>query len=92
MADETPASERTEKPSPKKLREAREKGQVPRSRDLSVAAASLAHLSQLFILELENERANWWIGGGLRAVAITCAIGSFLCFCVGFSKAGSIFS
>ena len=42
MADETPASERTEKPSPKKLREAREKGQVPRSRDLSVAAASLA--------------------------------------------------
>lgn len=42
MADETPASERTEKPSPKKLRDARERGQVPRSRDLSVAAASLA--------------------------------------------------
>lgn len=39
---ETPASERTEKPSAKKLREAREKGQVPRSRELSVAAASLA--------------------------------------------------
>lgn len=39
---ETPTSERTEKPSPKRLREAREKGQVPRSRDLSVAAASLA--------------------------------------------------
>ncbi|MGE3508773.1 MAG: flagellar biosynthesis protein FlhB [Vicinamibacterales bacterium] len=38
---ETPTSERTEKPSPKKLRDAREKGQVPRSRDLSVAAASL---------------------------------------------------
>ncbi len=42
MADETPASERTEKPSPKKLKDARDRGQVPRSRDLSVAAASLA--------------------------------------------------
>lgn len=41
MAD-TPTSERTERPSPKKLREARERGQVPRSRDLSIAAASLA--------------------------------------------------
>ncbi len=39
---ETQASERTEKPSAKKLRDAREKGQVPRSRELSVAAASLA--------------------------------------------------
>lgn len=39
---ETSTSERTERPSPKKLREARERGQVPRSRDLSIAAASLA--------------------------------------------------
>lgn len=39
---ETPLSERTEKPSPKRLRDARERGQVPRSRELSVAAASLA--------------------------------------------------
>ncbi|MGE3176578.1 MAG: flagellar biosynthesis protein FlhB [Vicinamibacterales bacterium] len=39
---ESPTSERTEKPSAKKLREARERGQVPRSRDLSIAAASLA--------------------------------------------------
>ena len=39
---ETPVGERTEKPSAKKLREARERGQVPRSRDLSIAAASLA--------------------------------------------------
>jgi flagellar biosynthetic protein FlhB len=34
--------ERTEKPTPKKLREAREKGQVARSRDLALAAASIA--------------------------------------------------
>jgi flagellar biosynthesis protein FlhB len=39
---ETPQAERTEKPSAKKLRDARERGQVPRSRELSVAAASLA--------------------------------------------------
>lgn len=39
---EQPLGERTEKPSAKRLREARERGQVPRSRDLSVAAASLA--------------------------------------------------
>lgn len=41
MAD-TPTSERTERPSAKRLREARERGQVPRSRDLSIAAASIA--------------------------------------------------
>jgi flagellar biosynthesis protein FlhB len=39
MAD---AADRTEKPTPKRLREAREKGQIPRSRDLAVAAAALA--------------------------------------------------
>ena len=38
---EQPQGERTEKPSAKRLREARERGQVPRSKDLSVAAASL---------------------------------------------------
>jgi flagellar biosynthetic protein FlhB len=41
MAEQT-HGERTEKPSAKKLRDARERGQVPRSRDLSAAAASLA--------------------------------------------------
>lgn len=42
MADELSSSERTEKPSPKRLKDARDRGQVPRSRDVSVAAASLA--------------------------------------------------
>jgi flagellar biosynthesis protein FlhB len=41
MADES-QGEKTEKPSAKKLKDAREKGQVVRSRDLVIAAASLA--------------------------------------------------
>jgi flagellar biosynthetic protein FlhB len=36
------SQERTEKPTQKRLREAREKGQVARSRDLALAAASVA--------------------------------------------------
>ena len=36
------ADDRTEKPTPKKLRDAREKGQIARSRDLALAAASIA--------------------------------------------------
>jgi flagellar biosynthetic protein FlhB len=43
MADDAKSqSEKTEKPSAKKLREAREQGNVPRSRDLTVALSSLA--------------------------------------------------
>jgi flagellar biosynthetic protein FlhB len=40
MADET--GEKTEQPTQKRLKDARERGQVPRSRDLSVAVSSLA--------------------------------------------------
>src|SRR5262245_38884966 len=36
------SSEKTEKPSPKRLKEAREKGNIPRSKDLAVAVASVA--------------------------------------------------
>src|SRR5262245_11805530 len=36
------SQERTEKPSAKRLKDARKKGQVARSRDLAVAAASVA--------------------------------------------------
>jgi len=36
------SDEKTEKPTQKKLRDARKKGQIPRSRDLAVAAGSLA--------------------------------------------------
>ena len=48
------ADDRTEKPTPKRLREAREKGQIARSRDLAVAAASLASVM-----------AAVWFGGHL---------------------------
>jgi flagellar biosynthetic protein FlhB len=40
MAEE--AGEKTEQPTAKRLKDARERGQVPRSRDLSVAVSSLA--------------------------------------------------
>lgn len=36
------ADERTEQPTPKRLKKAREEGNIPRSRDLAVAAASIA--------------------------------------------------
>src|SRR5688572_2474021 len=36
------SSDKTEKPTPKKLKDARDKGQVARSKDLAVAAASIA--------------------------------------------------
>ncbi len=41
MADES-AQERTEQATPKRLEDARRKGQIPRSRDLSAAAVTLA--------------------------------------------------
>jgi flagellar biosynthetic protein FlhB len=42
MSDETSAQERTEQPTPKRLLDARRKGQVPRSRDLNTVAVVLA--------------------------------------------------
>ena len=36
------SQDRTEKPTPQRLKEVREKGQIPRSRDLALAAASVA--------------------------------------------------
>ena len=44
---ESDDQERTEKPSEKRLREAREKGDVPRSRDLSGALVVLAGVAAL---------------------------------------------
>lgn len=61
MADH---ADRTEKPTPKRLREAREKGQIARSRDLAVAAASLASVlaaawfGQRLIRQLTNSLAH----------------------------------
>ncbi len=50
MAENTSAEERTEKPTPKRLREAKEKGQVPRSRELNTLAVLMVGAAALFLL------------------------------------------
>ena len=47
MSEESSAEDRTEQPSDKRLKEAREKGDVPRSRDLSGALVVLAGVSAM---------------------------------------------
>ncbi len=49
MAEEQ-FQERTERATPKRLKEAREKGQVPRSRELNTAAVMIAASASLFVL------------------------------------------
>lgn len=50
------SQERTEKPTPKRLKDARKKGQIARSRDLALAAASVAATMALA-----------WLGGHLMS-------------------------
>ena len=47
---ENDAQEKTEQPTPKRLEEARKKGQIPRSRDLSTAAVMLVGGAALYLL------------------------------------------
>jgi len=47
---ENDAQERTEQATPKRLEEARKKGQIPRSRDLSTAAVTLVGGAALYLL------------------------------------------
>jgi flagellar biosynthetic protein FlhB len=47
---ESDAQERTEQATPKRLEEARRKGQIPRSRDLSTAAVTLVGGAALYLL------------------------------------------
>ena len=47
---ENDAQERTEQATPKRLEEARKKGQIPRSRDLSTAAVMLVGGAALYLL------------------------------------------
>jgi flagellar biosynthesis protein FlhB len=49
MSDENQAQERTEQPTPKRLEDARRKGQIPRSRDLTAAAVMLAGGTALYM-------------------------------------------
>ncbi len=49
MAEEKDSDDRTEQPTAKRLDEARKKGQVPRSADLSAAAVSLAAVGAIYL-------------------------------------------
>ncbi|MDH3420469.1 MAG: EscU/YscU/HrcU family type III secretion system export apparatus switch protein, partial [Gammaproteobacteria bacterium] len=44
---DTPSDQRTEQPTEKRLRDARERGQIPRSRELSMALVMLAGAASL---------------------------------------------
>lgn len=50
MADNPSSEERTEQPTPKRLRDAREKGQVPRSRELNTLVVLMASAAGLLLL------------------------------------------
>jgi flagellar biosynthesis protein FlhB len=50
MAENEDGQERTEQPTPKRLEEARRKGQVPRSKDLTAAAVMLAGGASLYLM------------------------------------------
>ncbi len=51
MANQNTAQQKTEAPTPRRLREARRKGQVPKSRDLSAAVILLLALAALALLK-----------------------------------------
>ena len=59
--DNSPAGERTEQPTAKRLEQAREQGQVPRSADLGAAAVLLIAAAGLKLL-------GGWCGGQLHAL------------------------
>lgn len=50
MSEQEQAQERTEQPTPKRLQKAREKGQVPRSRELNTMAVMLAGAATMLML------------------------------------------
>ncbi len=50
MAENPSSEERTEQPTPKRLKDAREKGQVPRSRELNTLAVLLTSAAGLLLL------------------------------------------
>jgi flagellar biosynthetic protein FlhB len=50
MAENNDAQEKTESATPKRLEEARRKGQIPRSRDLSAAAVTMSAAAALYMM------------------------------------------
>ena len=67
---EKPSGQRTEKPTPKRLREARRKGQIPRSPDLVGWFALLVATYVLpMMIGLLEERFNEWFHTTTQALA-----------------------
>ncbi|MEQ8485065.1 MAG: flagellar biosynthesis protein FlhB [Pseudomonadales bacterium] len=64
MSQNDSAQERTERPTPKRLLDARKKGQVPRSRELNTLAVMLAGALAFMVF-------GGWMMDGLRALAVT---------------------
>jgi flagellar biosynthetic protein FlhB len=60
MSEEKDSDDRTEEPTAKRLEDARKKGQVPRSADLSAAAVSIAAAGAIdsFGTKAASELAN----------------------------------
>lgn len=65
MAGKNDSGEKTEQPTPKRLRDARKKGDVPKSKDATAAVGLLVWVA-LFGLALP------WVGGRLVALAQSC--------------------
>ncbi|NNC65941.1 MAG: flagellar biosynthesis protein FlhB [Gammaproteobacteria bacterium] len=64
---DTSSDQRTEQPTEKRLRDARERGQIPRSRELSIALVMLAGAGSLIAMRpFYGERLGDVLLGGLR--------------------------
>jgi hypothetical protein len=59
---------------------------------LSVATAAFSYLAQLFLIEPESERLRWWLGGGMRVVAVLCGLGALIIFVYGIWILSKAFS
>lgn len=64
MSEQQSAQERTERPTPKRLLDARRKGQVPRSRELNTVAVVLAGAAGMFVF-------GDWMMAALRRIVVT---------------------
>jgi type III secretion protein U len=63
MADKNDGGDKTEKPTPKRLKDARQKGDVPKSREVTSTAGLLAWLALgALVLAHASERLAWLFG------------------------------
>ena len=75
MAEDRPGGEPTEEPTPKRLRDARRKGEIARSRDLTAGAAFLAGFAAL------------WLGAGAMVAHVAGFMARTLETCAGATAA-----